>query len=592
MRRSLALALLLCAAVPAAAHGAPSLPLDHAGRWITDAQGRAVILHGINMVYKRAPYAPDAVGFGDDDAAFLAAEGLDTVRVGIIYKAVEPQPGVYDDAYLDRIAATVKTLGDHGIVSLLDFHQDLYNERFQGEGWPDWAVLDDGLPAEPKQGFPANYLVMPALQRAFDNFWDDKPGPAGVGLIARYAAAWAHVAQRFKDDPNVLGYDLLNEPWPGTTWQQCGNPAGCPAFDAKLSAFNDRVIAAIRAVDPTTLAFYEPNVLFNDGADTNLAPTGDPHAAMSFHDYCLSAGSSDDNNGCDSFDDLVFANAEKHVKATGDSLLLTEFGATGAEDILTAMVERADRNMVGWQEWHYCGCDDPTTSGPGNKQAIVIDPAKPPTGDNVDANKLKILVRPHPESVAGTPESYGFDGASRHFTLRYSTNRADGFGAFGPDAETDILVPARQYPAGYAVNVAGGTITSAANAPVLTIRACPGVSEVNVEVRPDGATSSACTAPGASPTARTRLRLRLSLSPRRVRTRRRVSIRATVRVGTGKASRPVQGAVVRLAGERARTDAKGRARITHRFRRAGRYRADAFAPPRYLRGRATLRVHR
>ena len=122
-----------------------------------------VVLHGVNMVAKRPPYAPDATGFGADDAAFLAAEGYTTVRLGIIYAAVEPQPGVYDDAYLDRIAKTVRVLGGHGIVSLLDFHQDLYNERFQGEGWPDWAVIDDGLPAEPKLGFPGNYLGMPAL---------------------------------------------------------------------------------------------------------------------------------------------------------------------------------------------------------------------------------------------------------------------------------------------------------------------------------------------------------------------------------------------------------------------------------------------
>ena len=81
---------------------------------------------------------------------------------------------------------------------MLDFHQDLYNERFQGEGWPDWAVQDDGLPAEPKAGFPANYLVMPALQRAFDHFWANDPGPGGVGLQDRYAAAWAHVAARFR----------------------------------------------------------------------------------------------------------------------------------------------------------------------------------------------------------------------------------------------------------------------------------------------------------------------------------------------------------------------------------------------------------
>src|SRR5213080_398710 len=101
MRRLLAVVLFLALAGSAAA--APSLPLSRDGRWTVDSQGRVVVLHGLNMVYKLAPYAPDAAGFGDDDAAFLAAEGYDSVRLGVIYKAVEPRPGVYDDAYLDRI---------------------------------------------------------------------------------------------------------------------------------------------------------------------------------------------------------------------------------------------------------------------------------------------------------------------------------------------------------------------------------------------------------------------------------------------------------------------------------------------------------
>src|SRR5213078_959595 len=178
---------LVCAANASAA---PKLPLGHSGRWITDADGRVTILHGLNMVYKRPPYAPDAIGFGDDDAAFLASEGYNTVRLGLIYKAIEPQPGQYDDAYLARIENTVNVLGRHGIVSLLDFHQDMYNERFQGEGWPDWAVMDDGLPAQPASGFPNNYLLMPALQHAFDHFFANDGG-----LQDHYAAAWAHVAQ-------------------------------------------------------------------------------------------------------------------------------------------------------------------------------------------------------------------------------------------------------------------------------------------------------------------------------------------------------------------------------------------------------------
>jgi endoglycosylceramidase len=340
-----ALVLLLTALllqVPAAS-AAPKLPLSHSGRWITDADGRVVVLHGHNMVYKRPPYAPAAAGFGDDDAAFLAGEGVNTMRVGIIYKAVEPSPGSYDDAYLDSIASTVQTLGAHGIVSLLDFHQDLYNERFQGEGFPDWAVQDDGLP-NPTLGFPGNYLGNSALQRAFDHFWANDGG-----VQDRYAAAWAHVAARFRDDPNVLGYDLLNEPWPGTVWEPCANPVGCPEFDGKLAQFSKRTLTAIRAADPETLVFYEPNVLFNDGADTQLPDFGDTGLGMSFHDYCLTAENG--GAGCAQFDDLVFSNAEAHAAETGDTLLLTEWGAIDDPGVLVPMGERAGRVMVGGQHW-------------------------------------------------------------------------------------------------------------------------------------------------------------------------------------------------------------------------------------------------
>jgi endoglycosylceramidase len=480
-----ALAALAALAPVSAAAAAPSR-LRHAGRWITDRQGRAMVVHGFNMVYKKPPYAPDAAGFGEDDAAFLAGEGYDAVRVGLIYKAVEPAPGVYDDAYLDRIAATVRTLASHGIQSVLDFHQDLYNERFAGEGWPDWAVQDDGLPNQPNLGFPANYLAMPALQRAFDHFWANDAGPGGVGLQDRYAAAWAHVAQRFRASPSVLGYELLNEPWPGTLWAQCANPVGCPVFDAMLAAFTKRTMTAIRRVDPRTLIWYEPNVIFNDGADTQIGDTGDPRAGFAFHDYCLlTANSTDPLQGaaCDRFDDLVFANAAKQTARTGDAIMLTEFGATTDAGILRRMADRADRDMVPWLEWHYCACDDPTTSGPGDTQAVVSDPRRPPEGDNVDTAKLAVLSRPYPRAVAGTPLAFGFDPDSREFALRYSTRRPSGKGAFPAGARTEVVVPRRQYRDGYGVEVEGARVVSPPGAGVLRLAACPGAGEIGVRVR-------------------------------------------------------------------------------------------------------------
>ena len=181
MRRVAALAAVLALVSGATADAAPTTPLGHSGRWVTDAQGRVVILHGVNMVYKRPPYFPSAAGFDAPDAAFLARHGFNTVRLGLIYAGVEPAPGSYDEAYLDQIASTERLLADHGIFSQLDFHQDLYNERFQGEGWPDWAVLDDGLPAAPQLGFPDNYFAMPGLIRSFDNFWANASGREASG---------------------------------------------------------------------------------------------------------------------------------------------------------------------------------------------------------------------------------------------------------------------------------------------------------------------------------------------------------------------------------------------------------------------------
>ncbi len=88
---------------PAAAADASSVvlraaPIGHAGRWITDAGGRVLIVSGVNMMNKLSPYTPAADGFDDADGAFLAASGLSAVRVGVIWKALEPSPGVFNDS--------------------------------------------------------------------------------------------------------------------------------------------------------------------------------------------------------------------------------------------------------------------------------------------------------------------------------------------------------------------------------------------------------------------------------------------------------------------------------------------------------------
>jgi len=455
----LTLVLVGATAPSHAAHARGSRAVPH-GQWLLDPQGRVLMLHGLNMVYKTGSYAPDEVGFGADDARFLARHGFTTVRLGLIWEAVEPQPGVYDTAYLRRVRHTTKILARHGIWTLLDFHQDLYNEKFQGEGAPAWAVFDDGLPAQPQAGFPGNYFGMPALNRAFDHFWANDPGPGDIDLQDRYSAAWARVAQVFRTTPKVLGLDLFNEPWPGSQWSTCANPAGCPEFDGMLQDFTERQIAAIRAVDVRTAVFYEPNVLFNSGAKTSVAPTG-RRLAFSFHDYCISAEAGTEGSvqqACHEADDLVWGNTAAHTAATGDAPLLTEFGATTDGPTITAMVDRAARNLTGWQFWAYCGCHDPTTTGPGAEQALVLDPSKPPRGKNVDHTKLRALVVPHLLAVAGTPTRDRYHRDTHRYVARWSAARAGSKGRWTAGSRTTLFVPPSLYRRGCVVHVTGGHV--------------------------------------------------------------------------------------------------------------------------------------
>ena len=59
---------------------------------------------------------------------------------------------------------------------------------------------------------------------------------------------------------------------------------------------------------------------------------------------------------------------------------------------------------------------------------------------------------------------------------------ASGLGAFPTGSQTDISVPAIEYPNGYQVDVTGGHVVSAANAPVLVIASDGSASTVNVTV--------------------------------------------------------------------------------------------------------------
>ena len=63
---------------------------------------------------------------------------MNFVRLGVMWEAVERTEGVYDDAYLDKVADMINKLGEAGIYTLVDAHQDVFARTICGEGIPDF----------------------------------------------------------------------------------------------------------------------------------------------------------------------------------------------------------------------------------------------------------------------------------------------------------------------------------------------------------------------------------------------------------------------------------------------------------------------
>jgi endoglycosylceramidase len=375
-----------------------------------------------------------------------------------------PQPGQIDQSYLDSIIQTAQMLERHGLYVLFDFHQDGWGVVTHGNGMPAWATFTDGLPNPTSATFPLYYIQNPALQHAFDNFWANRVGPNGVPLQEYYAQGMRAVASRVADDPHVLGYEAMNEPWPGTNWSEC--VTACPDLEAQLLApFYNRMAAAIRSVDRVHPLLEEPFVLFNFGRETTslpgaIAPPGTATRVLATHDYALSA---EDDIG-------VMDNTVAAAQRDGTPAVIDEFGATTDTTMIERLENGYDDHLLPWLFWAY-------------NEEVVFNSSQPLVPPNVRVPVLDVLTRPYPTAVNGTPTKLHFDDATTTFDFDYATTRPDGRQA-APGLETVVSVPTLRYPSGYAVTVTGATVTSSPCASTLTLRNDPRATTVTVQVVP------------------------------------------------------------------------------------------------------------
>ncbi|NYF97064.1 cellulase family glycosylhydrolase [Janibacter cremeus] len=392
---SIGLVLALVVAGGALA-GARSLSTTEDVPALTDEEGRSLTLRGFSTAGS-AKQAPD--GLPDLRPADIEAEyadmGTNFVRFLISWRAVEPEPGHYDQAYLDGVAERVDWYAERGYHVMLDMHQDLYGTEIVpshavGNGAPGWATHSDGLPIGEHEMWELYYLD-PGVIRAFDNFWNTTG--EHPELRTHYVGAWEAVAERFADEPAVIAYDLMNEPYGGSLQG--------PAFEAgPLTSLYQSAADAIRTVDDSTWLCLEPQAMgVNWATPTGLGPVDDPRDGPARIAYCphlyplpMDLGSGYTGTTKTLVDGTVqtwLTNTLRTSERLGDvPVVLGEFGLDttkpGALEYVDAVYDVADDHGFGVAYWSR----DPGSWGPYD-------------AEGEPRNLVAALDRPYPRSVAG-----------------------------------------------------------------------------------------------------------------------------------------------------------------------------------------------
>jgi endoglucanase len=243
MRQPLILAALLAGLLLPGNVGAKPAGLEMLrvrGADVVDAKGRPVVLRGVafgNEVWAntRLPRRHH----DETDFQRVAAMGMNAVRFYMNYRTFESDaaPGTYlDDGWqwLDDNVAWAKR---HGVYLILNMHVPPGGFQSLGGGKALW----------------------------------DRPE-----VQDRLIALWTAIARRYKGEPAVAGYDLLNEPVVTRAASQWRDLAG-------------RLAVAIRAADPDHMLFVERlNSIAGDWKeddDRNFFRIADPNTVYEFHFY-------------------------------------------------------------------------------------------------------------------------------------------------------------------------------------------------------------------------------------------------------------------------------------------------------------------
>ena len=438
--------LLVCLAL--CGSSLSKLKINPMSKHFVNDLGEIKIFHGVNVAYKVSPFLPPNLdtfnydnSFSEEDAKLLKKWGMTVVRLTFYWEAVEAVRGVYNDQYISQMKKIVETCAKHGISVYLDLHQDVANRQFCGEGMPDWAIkpADSFLTKFPAplfnikleygpDGYPTKesclknefgtYYATYQVEDAYQNLWTNWNG---VG--DSFGDMWAYIASNFKDYENVIGYELLNEPFTGNLFK---NPS-LVFNNPMVMPFYTTVHNKIRAVDDETIIFFEypTSDEFFDGV--HGSPGGKEYndrQLISYHVYATAAGDPKHDLSTNTYTEALFRHAYKKLDQENLAGFLTEFGAISGltkpgVDNIKFVLDTADTKLQSWTYWQYKFYDDYTTAAlPANCEGFFDGEG------NVIAPKVKALTRPyiHTSPIHIRSMSYDYETGVFKAQLEKSAN--------------------------------------------------------------------------------------------------------------------------------------------------------------------------
>jgi hypothetical protein len=369
------------------------------GGRIVDDRGRTVLLRGFNsdaLLEGPVRHAP----LDEDDAALMQREGFDVVRLPLAWSRLEPRRGEIDRGYLEQVAATVSMLERHALHVVLEMHFLDWGPRFGGSGAPAWAAVPLVPDAQwwPWESWRRH--LSPAVNAAVTYFW------LSPDWQADFAATWRTVAGRFRDDPGVAGYDLVNEPHP--------LPLPPRIFeDHYLWPLYARTVAAIGAVDPNHLFIVE-GTLFGD-LPTTVRPLRARGLVYSPHLYtgALVPPAFDGDRGPV---DRRIAGQAAEASAVPAPMWTGELGIDHHQAHAAAWADAAldayDDRGTGWAWWQWR--ESPSWG--------IRDAA----GGVVDREYLRHLARPYAAAAPAGVRGGRGDGLRGHLALVVAAGHGEG----------------------------------------------------------------------------------------------------------------------------------------------------------------------